>query len=150
MKRRKIDFPEPYSFMIDDLERSIKLAKANYLVALGLFCYSEIIGRYILRFKKRKANNSDSFNTFVRDYMGYKKLINKYGDKIYDWFRHGLCHEYYIKGEITGVYVVYDKKTSKQGIAISKDKTKRFLVIKPYLRDFKKGIIKFLKESRQK
>jgi len=82
--------------------------------------------------------------------MGYKKLINKYGNKIYDWFRHGLCHEYYIKGKITGVYVVYNKKTSKQGIVISKDETKRFLVIKPYLRDFKRGIIKFLKESNQK
>jgi len=149
MQKSKIIFPEPYNWMLSDLEKSIKLAKANYLVALGLFCYSEIIGRRILKFKNKKDKNSDSFNTFVRDYMGYKKLINKYGNKIYDWFRNGLCHEYYIKGQVSGVYVVYNKKTSKQGIIISKDKTKKFLVIKPYLRDFKSGIVKFLKEIKK-
>jgi hypothetical protein len=149
MRNAKFNFYEPYGWMINDLEKSIKLAKANYLVALGLFCYSEIVGRHILRFKKKKAGNYNSFNIFVNEYMGYKRLMKRYGDKIYDWFRHGLCHEYYIKGAMTGVYVVYDKKTTKQAIAISKDGTKRFLVIKPYLRDFKKGIKKFLSESNQ-
>lgn len=155
-----LNWPEPYNWMMYDLCNSIK-ADANYLVGLGLFCYSEIIGRKILRQRnpKVKPGNRESFNTFVGKYMGYEDVTKHPG--IYDWFRNGLCHEYTIKlagGMRTGINHFYEddsvealKKAgfdTKKGIAISQNGEIRYLVIEPYLLDFKKGIEKYLREIK--
>ena len=49
---------ESHKSMVSDLTRSIKDARANFLVALGLFCYTEALGLQLLQFraKDRKAH----------------------------------------------------------------------------------------------
>jgi hypothetical protein len=156
-------WPEVYQFMVDDLTRSIKEAKANYLVALGLFCYTEIVGRHILRFREKKidlplsgkGDNDRCFNVFAKDYLGYSEILDK-NPKAFDVYRNGLSHEFYIKkhpaGRATGVFLYYgdDEKDREKmratgidldkGIAISTDGINRVFVIEPYLNAFIKGI----------
>jgi len=157
-------WPKRYNWMIRDLRRA-KKANANYLVSLGLLCYTEIVGRDILKYrnpniKPSKLKGKKCFDLFLGEYMGYTDILKKYGEKLYSWYRHGLCHEYSIKGEKTGVYAYYEQNSLKaieelgvdttRGIAIPRDNKKiRFLVVGPYLKDLTKGIEKFLKESKQ-
>jgi len=85
--------------------------------------------------------------------MGYEELLTKHKNKIYNWFRCGLCHEYPVKGLYSGVYIKYSinnitnfKKIADnklKGILISgENNERRFLVIEPYFEDFKRGIEK--------
>ncbi len=157
----------PYGSMVEELVNSLyeKEGKiqGNYLTALGLFCYSEVIGREIIRHKyptKKYVNNKECFNCFFSEYMGYKNLLLKFKD-IYDWYRNGLCHNYKIKGvgnAETGVFVYYDQSSvlafenfgvdTTKGILLSEKSSKRIFIILPYFADFIMGIEKFLKEKK--
>ncbi|MEI7777298.1 MAG: hypothetical protein WCI52_01710 [bacterium] len=156
-----IKWPESHAFMVNDLTKSIKCAEANYLVALGLFCYTEILGRQLLRFRKKDRtasfNNKDCFESFAKEYLGYSEILKAH-PKLYDIYRHGLCHEFYIKANPGGQSVVAlyfgneDEKLKSQGIDITKgiaiDKSDRFrvFIIEPYLRDFVAGVRKLSSE----
>lgn len=141
-------------------------AYANYLVALGLICYTEVIGREIRKFKKlpySQKYNQECFNTFLGEYMNYQDLILSHPN-LYNWYRHGLCHEFKIKNigaKESGVFHFFignedEKETIKnlfnadvtRGIVISSN-GKRLLFIENYLGDFADGMEKFLKESKQ-
>jgi len=180
MTSRKIKVPEPksyshwpekpYKWMLTGLIHTIQKAggvEANYLVALGLVCYTEFMGHEVLKFRNSPSGSGqgkNAFNLFIKEYMDYSELLDKH-EEIYDWFRCGLCHEFKIKnvdgGRETGVFHFFVgnseevEKVKKlvdadptKGIAISKQ-GKRILFIEPYLRDFQKGVEKFLKESNE-
>jgi len=100
-------------FIYNDIERCIK-AKANYVVALALLSYTEFIGGLIsgnlgknglaeknfgraLEFfpeEYRKVNSSIQLQNFDKG----TQITRKTG--IYDVFRCGLVHEYFIKGHV--------------------------------------------------
>lgn len=175
---------KPYGCMIEELIHSLYeksgQVHGNYLTALGLFCYSEVVGREIMRFKypkkfedpNRKECGVDSkkyFKLFLGEYMGYGKLLGEYGDNIYDWYRNGLCHRYKIKGRLnmedgseseSGVFVYYDPPSvpafegvgvdTTKGILLSSMSQKRMFILLPYLEDFIHGIEKFLNEKRHR
>ena len=179
LEQRKIKTPDlelfyhwpeiPYRWMLEGLIRTTEKVEgdgANYLVALGLVCYTEVMGHEIRKFKRLhygSGYSKVSFDTFLGEYMGYKDLLDKY--PIYDWYRCGLCHEFMIKtvdgGRKSGPFHFFvgnekERETLKEtfdadvskGIVIASNGI-RFLVIEPYLHDFIKGVEKFLKESRQ-
>lgn len=170
------EFENPYGFMIEELVNSLYekdgQIQGNYLTAIGLFCYSEIIGREIMHYKnsgtnKEKFDKKKCFNLFLGEYMGYKDLLVKYKNiDIYDRYRSGLCHEYAIKeykkglcGPRGGVFVYYDRESipkfdvvgvdTTKGILLSENNQLVFIVL-PYLEDFISGIEKFLKEKSYK
>ncbi|HEY4486828.1 MAG TPA: hypothetical protein VJB70_03820 [Candidatus Paceibacterota bacterium] len=176
-KERKIILPNmesfshwpeiPYRWMMSGLVRVIERVEgvdANYLVALGLICYTEIVGHEILKFKGlpfRTGNSKQAFEVFLGEYMGYKDLLGKY--PIYNWYRCGLCHEFTIKttdgGKKSGPFHYfngsdYEKENLKmslgadasKGIFIASNGVRLFL-IENYLQEFQSGIEKFLKES---
>ncbi len=178
-KQRKIKVPDlslfshwpekPYRWMVEGLVRVIEKVEgedANYLIALGLVCYTEVLGHEIRKFKKLShglGNSKNAFDTFFGEYMGYQALLDKH--PIYDWFRCGLCHEFMIKltdgGRKSGPFHFFDGNEDEKemlknsydadvsrGIVISSSGV-RLLVIEPYLRDFINGVEKFLKESGQ-
>lgn len=179
-EQRKIKVPDlnsishwpekPYRWMITGIIRAISEIEgedANYLVGLGLFCYSEIIGREIMKFQEPEKNwdtwntNKPCFNKFLKEYMGYGELLDRYPN-LYDWFRNGLCHNFTIKvipGGKSGVFHYFDDPDivkfqnvgvdTSRGIMIANNTSDRILVIEPYLKDFSKGVEKFLKESGQ-
>lgn len=159
-------WPNSLNWMVKDLVLAAREAKANYLVALGLFCYTEILGREVLRFRNNdKENlyrdNQKCFELFAREYLGYGSILDKHQD-IFDSFRNGLCHEYYIKSRVSsGIFVYYAEDPDNQqklldsgvdltkGIAISSDGKRRVFVIEPYLHDFVIGVRKFAQQIKE-
>lgn len=156
-----IQWPESHKFMVNDLTKSIQCAKANYLVALGLFCYTEALGLQLLQLRaknlKAKFNGRDCFNIFAREYLEYGDVLDKHPN-LYGIYRNGLCHEYFIKTNsggqsVVALYFGEDKeKLISQGININKgiaidDSDKfRVFIIEPYLRDFVAGVRKLSHE----
>jgi hypothetical protein len=79
--------------MVNDLWRGVQ-AEQNYLVALGLFTYSEALGRMILRTTGKRGRGWKAFREFTEQYVGYS-FSN--WQEVYDNFRNGLAHSYWIK-----------------------------------------------------
>jgi hypothetical protein len=105
-------------------------ARANFLVALGLLCYTEILGSFVVgeyqkdeygRIKTGKKGHSihttspERFNAFFRR-LGtpYVKLIDK-KPGIYNELRCGLAHEYLVKN-IKFSIINPDKELNEQEI----------------------------------
>jgi len=99
------------------VERELQLAKADaaalqalgvtpgggdFLAALGLLCYTELGGK--LRFGVKRADGSDvasaNFNQFF-DFLGPAYQTFRAQHNVYDLFRCGLAHEYYVKQSCT-------------------------------------------------
>lgn len=116
-------------WMCEDLERSMFCARANFLVAMGLFNYIEILGTFMIGYfakdkngvarKKQqgeqdKTKTTDRFNKFF-SYMGpkYDELL-KANPKVYDELRCGLSHEYLPKNHSFCVYGVDNILTEEQ------------------------------------
>jgi hypothetical protein len=93
-----------FGFMCADIESELELARSNqpagnFLCALGLLCYTEFMGGLLLR-DVTQRNSSRRFNKFF-SYMGkeYKAFDKEHN--VYDIFRCGLAHEYFVKRECT-------------------------------------------------
>ena len=111
------DFDQACHFISADIERELGLARlngkgelgipipaggGNLLAALGLLCYTEFAGK--LRFGHKNRDGSDAsrknFDSFFRLLgPGYASFANAH--KVYDIFRCGLAHEYYVKKTCT-------------------------------------------------
>jgi hypothetical protein len=106
-------------WMCIDIKRTMLCARANFLVAMGLFNYTEILGSFVIgEYQKDQTGNikysrkgdplkttpTERFNSFLR-YMGteYEKLLNR-NLRIYDELRCGLTHEYLVKKKTFCIY----------------------------------------------
>jgi len=129
-----------FGFMRADINAAID-GKANYLAALGLVSYTEVLGG--LRTGKLGMKNSSAanFKAFL-PYLGpeYEKM-EKYGIDIYDTVRCGLVHNYFIKGDST----IWLNASANYGIISSPDGPTDFLV-DVYARDFFAGATRFRNE----
>lgn len=155
------DFKEAKLFIYTDIEREIRLAYAsqnenytevleklgipscggNFLAALGLLCYTEFAGK--LTYTKQR-NGKDyatgNFNSFFDDIADYKNFrTTGVGVNVYDVFRCGLAHEYYVKNNCT----IYMAKNNKlKGIG-QESNGKYYFVVEQYFEDFKVTLDKF-------
>ena len=108
-------------WMCNDISLSMFCAKANFLVAMGLMNYTEIVGSFIVGEYQKDASgkimknkegkpkitcSTKRFNAFFR-YIGcsYKDLIDIEKLDVYDELRCGLTHEYLIKNRQFCIYV---------------------------------------------
>jgi hypothetical protein len=145
------EFIQTKIFMFSDVEREVQLARAdetalqaigvnpgggNFLAALGLLCYTEFGGK--LRFGVKRSDGTDvasaNFNQFF-DLLGlsYKSFRSQHN--VYDIFRCGLAHEYYVKKSCTIAMLA-----SVPGPGIGADPSGRyFFVVENYCRDLKKA-----------
>ncbi len=95
-------FSTVQGWMYGDLKRSSINAQANFLVALGIFNYIEILGSFY-RYKDVRGSATQRFNFVINQLFnhGYQKEIAKIkratGNGIYNIIRSGLTHEYLIK-----------------------------------------------------
>jgi hypothetical protein len=72
------DFAMIQRFMIKDLERGIRDAKANYPVVLGLFPYLEVVGGWIIGNDALKGSAQSNFNAAITQMdPGYQALDAK-------------------------------------------------------------------------
>ena len=66
----------PYGGIVHDIRSAVK-GKANFLAALGLLVYTEVVGRWILQARGiRNPRPEDCFYHFYERYMD--KLVNAY------------------------------------------------------------------------
>jgi hypothetical protein len=141
------EFLQAKLFIFADVEREIQLAQldrakldalgvnpggGNFLAALGLLCYTEFAGK--LRFGVKRPDGSDvasaNFNQFF-DLLGADYQAFRTGEKVYDVFRCGLAHEYYVKKNCS-IYMLGD------GAGIGKEPGGRyFFTVEAYCRDLK-------------
>ena len=145
------EFIQAKLFMFSDIDREIALAKAdgnalqavgvrsgggNFLAALGLLCYTEFGGK--LQFGVTRPNGTDvasaNFNQFFdllgTDYQSFRAKHN-----VYDIFRCGLAHEYYVKNSCTIAMLA-----GGPGPGIGTDSSGRyFLIVESYGRDLRKA-----------
>lgn len=142
----KADFDQVKRFIFSDIEREIQLARAdkaelerigvnlgggNFLAALGLFSYTEFGGK--LKFNKKNA--SENFNLFF-DELGDKYKSFRQLHDVYNIFRCGLVHEYYVKGNCT-IRMLSDNSNSPNPIGINDGGY--YVVIYNYSRDLRKA-----------
>jgi len=148
----KDEFMQAKLFIFTDVDREIQLAKAdgkallslgvapgggNFLAALGLLCYTEFGGK--LRFgnkhkhKHRKDYSSANFNQFF-DLLGppYKAFRDKHN--VYDIFRCGLAHEFYVKKSC-----VISMLETGPGLGLGGESGRYFFVVESYCRDLRKA-----------
>jgi len=100
----------PYNGMVSDITSGIQ-GCCNYLVALGLICYSEMCGRQWFFDVDPKAENHECLLQFLK-YMGagsaLQKIVNYKGESVHfsDAIRNGLVHEYFLKSRKGSVSMI--------------------------------------------
>jgi len=126
-----------FGFMYNDIRRAIDLAKANFLVALGLSVYTEIIGGLVTGKLKDPRWSKKNYKAFLQ-YLGphYVSLDNQID--LYNRVRCGLVHEYFVKGR----FMIAVKSTNKNlpGIFYDPSLDHITIYIEHYFRDFKAGV----------
>ncbi len=167
------DFIHTYieGFIYNDIERCIK-AEASHVVALALLSYTEFIGGLISGNLGKNGSATENFRRalklFPEEYGKVDSSIQlQYVDKgklrtrktgIYEVFRCGLVHEYFIKGHAL-IYNNPDGHTDEHiGILIKEELIEfpetgldpypsRYLEFhtNEYFRDFKLAVGKILK-----
>jgi len=105
----------------------------NFLAALGLLCYTEFAGK--LKYGCRRS--SDNFNHFFDDLGPDYKNFRASGVDVYNIFRCGLAHEYYVKQNCD----IYMAKKSWSLIGIGQRTDGRFwFVVEQYFKDFRRSL----------
>jgi len=125
-----------FGFIYHDIDAVID-GKANFLAALGLLCYTEFLGGLI---SPRDSKNipKKRFASFL-PYIGKCYVILNKNDKLYDIFRCGLAHEYFIKRSAS--IVMYKGKNTRCGIIFKNDHW--YFVVEKYFDDFRHGVKKY-------
>ncbi len=131
-------------FMFSDVEREMHLAIAdpeslkelgvtpgggNFLAALGLLCYTEFGGKLRFNRKKASANFNEFFDCLGTVYADFRKTHN-----VYDVFRCGLAHEYYVKKNCT---VSMFGNPQQPGIGFDVNTKRYWFAVDRYAQDLK-------------
>ena len=145
------DLPWPYNGIVRDLAVAVENG-CNYLAALGLICWSEFIGRQIARTRgEPEGSNFDCFKRFVTGYMHYD--LGPSAGAVYDAFRDGLVHEFFIKGRDTAVatelHTLGPAAHPFPGLAFDPNGGLRVFFVREYFHDFEAGLRRWLIESGQ-
>lgn len=116
-------------WMYGDAKEAMFLARANFLVAMGLFNYIETVGTFLIGYfqkdkngqvlkdakgKEIKTKSKDRFNAFF-SYLGqeYKNLLDTHPE-VYDELRCGLTHEYLPRNRSFCIYGTTTRLTEGQ------------------------------------
>lgn len=112
-----------FGFMRSDIDVAIR-GNANFLAALGLVTYTEVLGGLVTGNAGKNRHASKNFRAFL-PYLGkdYKTFDIK-GIDIYDTVRCGLVHQYFIKGDSA----IWMRASSPCGIIASSNGPTHFLV----------------------
>jgi hypothetical protein len=130
-------------FMFDDIDKTLQLAHTtraapNFLLALGLSCYTEYWGKLLLgtEKKERREPSKIPFITFLKRldcsyYEGLLKALDVYGD-----IRCGLAHAYMIDGNAT----IDVGNIGCHGIEYNSTEKKYTFWVRTYFEEFKKAV----------
>jgi hypothetical protein len=94
-----------YGFIAGDVQREIDRARSglpagNFLCALALLCYTEVLGG-VQRGTLARGEGRANFEAFFAALGPAYDALQKRGLDAYSVFRCGMAHEYFMKGEAT-------------------------------------------------
>lgn len=143
----KDKFIQAKDFIKMDIERELDLYRkenksaGNFLCALGLLCYTEFFGG-VMTDNFKQGYSKSNFDTFFK-YMGkdYEQLLTKV--EVYDIFRCGLTHEYFIKNDFS-VIALFPQRRRMTGLG--HEGGKYFFIVESYYNDFIKAVEKLENE----
>jgi hypothetical protein len=126
-----------FSFIAGDIDRELVVARGggdagNFLSALGLLCYTELLGG-VQRGTLAKGESEKNFDSFFRTLGPAYRALQDSGLDVYRVFRCGMVHEYFVKGETT---VVMLKGVEPCGIAVDQVTGRYYFVVERYFEDF--------------
>lgn len=126
-----------FGFMRSDIDAPIR-RNANYLAALGLVTYTEIMGGLRTGDLGIKRTSAANFNAFL-PYLGTDyELLKTQGIDIYSLVRCGLVHNYFIKGDST----MWMRANAPCGI-IASSNGPTYFIVNVYRDHFFSGATKF-------
>lgn len=116
--------------MYGDIEKTIELGKSgkgapNFLLALGLCCYTEYWGKLLLGVPQNASRKA--FTAFFKRLgTNYENLVNNTSIDVYADIRCGLAHAYLIEGRESTIKIgpgpsgiEYDQKSDAYTFYIS-------------------------------
>lgn len=150
-------FKQAWRFASQDVQREICLARVsmteegkrtlrevgvepgggNFMAALALLCYTEFAGK--LKFKCKKQNGRDhaskNFNLFFDELGPGYEAFRASCPYLYDIFRCGLAHEYYVRKSCT-IYML--RQHARAGIG-QEEGGKYYFVVEQYYQDLERA-----------
>lgn len=153
-------------FMENDVTNATDRAAANFLVALGLSVYTEVMGGLVTGQLKNPKMSGANYKEFLK-YMGSYYVNLDKQINLYKRVRCGLAHEYFIKGphivarelvqdgsldDVPGILV--SSKTAKLAIQTEEGPTELpedtvAFGIRNYFRDFEQAVEKYYADLLQ-
>jgi len=133
-------------FMFNDIDKTLKLADnkqigaPNFLLALGLVCYTEYWGKLLEGIEKSdQKSGAKAFNAFLKrlDCKYYGNLLNC-DVNLYGEVRCGLAHAYLIEGK--GDSVINTGYDGIHGIDYDQTSMKYIFWIRTYFDEFKYAV----------
>jgi hypothetical protein len=125
-----------FGFVAGDVQREIDRARSglpagNFLCALALLCYTEVLGG-VQRGTLARGEGRANFEAFFAALGSTYEALQKGGLDVYSVFRCGMAHEYFVKGEAT---VAMLKGVEPAGIAQAPS-GRYFFCVERYFEDF--------------
>ena len=128
-----------FKFIFGDIQREIDLAKdgrggGNFLSALGLLCYTEVLGGFITGYWKDGMSRKN-FESFF-DRLGPEYVAFRGTDDPYKLYRCGMVHEY---GPRVPLKIGMLKGTETCGVWIGKSDGRYAFSVEKYFEDFSRA-----------
>jgi hypothetical protein len=125
-----------YGFIAGDVQSEIDRARSglpagNFLCALALLCYTEVLGG-VQRGTLARGEGRANFEAFFAALGTAYEALQQGGLDVYSVFRCGMAHEYFVKGEAT---VAMLKGVEPAGIAQAPG-GRYFFCVERYFEDF--------------
>jgi hypothetical protein len=137
------------SFMFNDIEKTLcltlnpQIGAPNFLLALGLCCYTEYWGKLVEGIKKSESKRSgEAFNSFLTrlDEAYYKDLLTQVN--LYHEVRCGLAHSYLIEGK--GNAVINTSFEGLHGIDFDNTTKQYIFWVRTYFDEFKNAVNNYI------
>jgi hypothetical protein len=141
--------------MFGDIDKTIKLVDTpkgapNFLLALGLCCYTEYWGKLLCGIEKkdRGEKSENPFNAFLYRldkayYQDLSEHLKERGLSIYGNIRCGLAHAYLIEGGKTAEIDTGNK--GKHGIEYDFERSKYTFWVRAYFKEFKNAVNSYIR-----
>lgn len=137
-------------WMCADIRRAID-AHVNYLAALALSVYTEVLGGFITGklTSRRKGQSRENYTAFLKWLGGH---YVKQSDFLYDKVRCGLVHEYFIKGPSAIVIKAravdkFGRPVEAPGVVLQDNLI--VFACENYFADFRKAILRYYSELKK-
>jgi len=133
-----------FGYMFQDISGAIDI-KANYLAALGLSVYTEVMGGLVTGNLKSHEDSGANYRAFL-PYLGlhYVELEEKI--RIWKRVRCGLIHEYFVKEP--SLIALKFKEENLPGIYYLENINTVIVAVEHYFKDFKSGVKKYYEELK--